>query len=271
MIPAGHRPPGNAAPLFCPPRRIVFADTSMNDPARPPLRATPASAGSRRVRPSSARPSRSRRRPGRFRASFLFLLGVGLTTLASGCSSRRPPATGAPPAGTAPAAAPEEAADAPRTDGAAAARSSANSLTEDEILALPPEDEVDADLLDIASLSIEELNERGVLVDIHFGYDSAALSAEARETLERNAAWLSRYPGVRILIEGHCDERGTVEYNLALGEGRARAAQDYLARLGIAADRMQIISYGKEFPIDPGHDESAWRRNRRGHLEIVAR
>lgn len=250
----------------------------MNDPARPPLRATPASAGSRRVRPSSARPSRSGRQPGRFRASFL-LLGVGLaalvstmvSTLVSGCSSRRPPATGAPPAETAPGSAPEESAEASRADAGADARSSANSLTEDEILALPPEDEVEADLLDIASLSIEELNERGVLADIYFGYDSAALSAEARETLERNAAWLSRYPGVRILIEGHCDERGTVEYNLALGEGRARAAQDYLARLGIAADRMQIISYGKEFPIDPGHDESAWRRNRRGHLEIVAR
>ena len=246
----------------------------MNDPARPPLRATPASAGSRRVRPSSAHPPRSGRRPGRFRASFLFLLGIGLaalvSALVSGCSSRRPPATGAPPAETATAGAPEET-PASRADAGAAARSSANSLTEDEILALPPEDEVEADLLDIASLSLEELNERGVLADIHFGYDSAALSAEARETLERNAAWLSRYPGVRILIEGHCDERGTVEYNLALGEGRARAAQDYLARLGIAADRMQIISYGKEFPIDPGHDESAWRRNRRGHLEIVAR
>ena len=243
----------------------------MNDHARPPLRATRADAGSRRAHPTSTLRPGARRPPGRSPASSRLPLGVGLAALAVlavGCSSRRPPATGAPPVETAAADAPEE---TPAPPTGAASRSSANSLTEDEILALPPEDEVDEDLLDVASLSIEELNERGLLADIHFGYDSAALSAEARATLERNAAWLARHPTVRVLIEGHCDERGTVEYNLALGEGRARAAQDYLARLGIAADRMQIISYGKEFPIDPGHDESAWRRNRRGHLEIVAR
>lgn len=249
----------------------------MNDHARPPLRATAADPSSRRAprttsadprsRPSS-RPSRQRSRPVPFRISSL--LGLVAVLAAAGCSSRRPPATGAPAEDPATAAAPEGA-SAPGAGAGADSRDSANSLTEDEILALPPEGEVEADLLDVASLSIEELNERGVLADIYFNYDSAALSAEARETLDRNAAWLTRHPTVRVLIEGHCDERGTVEYNLALGEGRARAAQDYLSRLGVAADRMQIISYGKEFPVDPGHDESAWRRNRRGHLEIVAR
>ena len=270
MTPAGSRPPTRSFAPSPPLTGSLSADPAMNDNARPPLRATRAAAGSRRPRPNSVSRPRVRRPSGHFPASFLLPLGVGLATLAFGCSSRRPPATGAPPAEPTAVDAPEET-SAPRADTGAAARSSANSLTEDEILALPPEDEVGADLLDVASLSLEELNERGVLADIHFGYDSAALSAEARATLDRNAAWLTRHPTVRILIEGHCDERGTVEYNLALGEGRARAAQDYLGRLGIAADRMQIISYGKEFPIDPGHDESAWRRNRRGHLEIVAR
>ena len=236
----------------------------MNDHARPPLRATAADPSSRR--------SRQRSRPVPFRIPSFLLLGLAAAVAAAGCSSRRPPATGAPAEDPAAAAAPGGASAPGAGAGAGAdSRNSANSLTEDEILALPPEGEVEADLLDVASLSIEELNERGVLADIYFNYDSAALSAEARETLDRNAAWLNRHPTVRVLIEGHCDERGTVEYNLALGEGRARAAQDYLSRLGVAADRMQIISYGKEFPVDPGHDESAWRRNRRGHLEIVAR
>lgn len=202
-------------------------------------------------------------------APALFAFALGSAFFGAGCATSRPPATGAPDA---PSETPAETGAAGTPPSAAESSDrSASSLTEDEILALPPEAGVEADLLDVGSMSIEELNEQGVLVDVQFGYDSADLSAEARAALERNAAWLNRYPTVRVLIEGHCDERGTVEYNLALGEGRARAVQDYLVRLGVSGDRLQIISYGKEFPLDPGHDETAWRRNRRGHLEIIGR
>ncbi len=223
-------------------------------------------------RESTERPSARERRALRLGAApvlFAFALGSAFFGGAAGCATGRPPATGAPDA---PSETPAETGAAGTPSSAAESSDrSASSLTEDEILALPPEAGVEADLLDVGSMSIEELNEQGVLVDVQFGYDSADLSAEARAALERNAAWLNRYPTVRVLIEGHCDERGTVEYNLALGEGRARAVQDYLVRLGVSGDRLQIISYGKEFPLDPGHDETAWRRNRRGHLEIIGR
>lgn len=189
--------------------------------------------------------------------------------LFAGCSSvSRTPATGRDPV-VIPDPAPEETPQvAEGSSGTAAV--DPEGLTKDEILALPPETGGETDL-DLGAMTLEELNAANPLQDVRFDYDSAGLSGEARATLEENAVWLSRYPSVRILVEGHCDERGTVEYNLALGEGRARAVRDYLRELGVAADRMRIISYGKEFPLDPGHDETAWRRNRRAHLEIAAK
>jgi peptidoglycan-associated lipoprotein len=105
---------------------------------------------------------------------------------------------------------------------------------------------------------------------IFFGYDRFDLTTEARGILERQAAWLRRYPNVRILIEGNCDERGTREYNLALGARRAAAARDYLISLGISADRMQTVSYGKERPMDPRSNEEAWSVNRNAHSSIVS-
>jgi peptidoglycan-associated lipoprotein len=96
-----------------------------------------------------------------------------------------------------------------------------------------------------------------------FDYDSSVLSAEARQTLEKQAAWLKRYPSVRFMVEGHCDERGTREYNLALGERRAAAAKNYLVALGVDEPRLSTISYGKERPYALEHDESAWSQNRR--------
>jgi peptidoglycan-associated lipoprotein len=108
--------------------------------------------------------------------------------------------------------------------------------------------------------------EGGPLADIRFEYDSAALSEEARAVLERHALWLQGHRDVRVTIEGHCDERGTVEYNLALGEQRARAARDYLVSLGVSAERLRVVSYGKERPLDPGSNEAAWARNRRDHF-----
>ena len=96
-----------------------------------------------------------------------------------------------------------------------------------------------------------------------FDYDSSVLSAEARQTLEKQAAWLKRFPDVRFVVEGHCDERGTREYNLALGERRAAAAKNYLVALGVDESRLSTISYGKERPYALEHDESAWSQNRR--------
>ena len=187
------------------------------------------------------------------------------------CSSvDRTPATGSDPA-AAPTTSPAEASGAASEAESDPGRSSSGGLTEDEILAIPPEVGGETDLLDIGAKSLEELNAEGHLKDVQFEYDSAQLSAAMRATLEENAAWLSRYRSVRILVEGHCDERGTVEYNLALGEERARAVRDYLRDLGVGSGRMRIISYGKEFPLDPGHNEAAWRRNRRAHLEIIAK
>jgi len=99
-----------------------------------------------------------------------------------------------------------------------------------------------------------------------FDFDSYALRDDARSVLDRDARMLRDNMGTSVTIEGHCDERGTVEYNQALGERRAQAARDYLVSAGIDASRIQIISYGKERPFADGHDESAWQQNRRAHL-----
>lgn len=98
---------------------------------------------------------------------------------------------------------------------------------------------------------------------VFFNYDSATLSSEAQHTLERQAAWLKQYSSVNVTVEGHCDERGTREYNLALGERRAAASKKYLVGLGVAASRISTISYGKERPAVVGDDEAAWSQNRR--------
>ena len=110
--------------------------------------------------------------------------------------------------------------------------------------------------------------EGGPLADIHFELDSAALSDEARGILEKHALWLQGQRGAHVTIEGHCDERGTTEYNLALGEQRARATRDYLASLGVAGDRMKIVSFGKERPIATGADEASYAQNRRAHFAV---
>ncbi len=98
---------------------------------------------------------------------------------------------------------------------------------------------------------------------VFFGYDSSTLDDTARRTLERQSAWLQQFPGVAVTIEGHTDERGTREYNLALGERRASAVRSYLQTLGVPADRLVTTSYGEERPVDPAHDESAYALNRR--------
>jgi peptidoglycan-associated lipoprotein len=115
------------------------------------------------------------------------------------------------------------------------------------------------------------LNARGYLQDVFFDTDSYELKPEAKQSLVANAEWLKEYPSVKVLVEGHCDERNTREYNLALGERRASAVEEYLVLLGVSPDRVRTISYGEERPFAVGHDESAWQLNRRAHFVITAR
>ncbi len=121
---------------------------------------------------------------------------------------------------------------------------------------------------DIAAGAAATAGEGGPLADIHFELDSSALSDAARSALEKHALWLQSHREARVTIEGHCDERGTVEYNLALGEQRARATRDYLVSLGVAAGRLRTVSYGKERPLDPAQTEAAYAKNRRAHFAV---
>ncbi|PWR22611.1 peptidoglycan-associated lipoprotein Pal [Zavarzinia aquatilis] len=103
---------------------------------------------------------------------------------------------------------------------------------------------------------------------VFFDLDQYNLKPEGQSTLQAQAAWLAKYPAVTLTIEGHCDERGTREYNLALGERRANAARAYLISLGVDANRLQVISYGKDRPFAVGSDEGAWAQNRRGFSRV---
>jgi peptidoglycan-associated lipoprotein len=105
-----------------------------------------------------------------------------------------------------------------------------------------------------------------MLGDVFYQFDSSVLSEEAQEQLKQDVAWMKSNPAQTVIIEGHCDERGTDEYNIALGERRAISAKDYLVTLGISASRISTISYGEERPFDPGHNEEAWAKNRRAHF-----
>lgn len=117
--------------------------------------------------------------------------------------------------------------------------------------------------------SLEQINKEKPLANVYFDYDKAMIRDDAKPVLETNASWLNKFKTIKILIEGHCDERGTEEYNLALGEKRAKAALDYLTTLGISSDRVKIISYGKSQPQDPGHNEAAWQKNRRDQFLVI--
>lgn len=117
----------------------------------------------------------------------------------------------------------------------------------------------------------DELRRRGFSPDVYFAYDESSLSDEARGKLSRNADLLKIQQRLNLTIEGHCDERGTSEYNLALGERRANAVKSYLASLGVGDNRMRTLSYGSERPVCTEHEESCWSQNRRGHMVITGR
>jgi peptidoglycan-associated lipoprotein len=123
----------------------------------------------------------------------------------------------------------------------------------------------------IASASLDDLNRNSPLRPAFFAYDSSDVSPEAQAVLDANASVLRNNRSWTVTIEGHCDERGSAEYNLSLGERRAVSARAYLVSLGIPADRLRIVSYGKEFPFDPGKDEAAYAKNRRAHFVITAK
>src|SRR5688572_16839238 len=189
------------------------------------------------------------------RAGVVLVL-LSLTAAAAGCARRQPPplAQPAPPGGP-PSATATEPAPPPSTT---------------EVLPVPPEPVAIAED-GISARSIEDLNRDSPFRPAYFALDSAELDDAGRAVVTANAAVMRKYPTWMITVEGHCDERGTAEYNLALGERRAVAVKTYLLSLGIPGDRVRIVSYGKEFPFDPGHDERAWASNRRAHFVITSK
>ena len=186
---------------------------------------------------------------------------LAVTAVIAGCTKKQPATTPtAPPPSTFPGT------PAPRTT-PAPVRTDAPPAPP----VVPMEPAVSAVTDPFAAATIEKINKDSPLKPVYFAYDSDALDDTARATMAANATVLKQYATWVVTIEGHCDERGTAEYNLALGERRAVAVKTYLLSLGIAGDRVRTISYGKEFPFDQGHDEKAWASNRRAHFVITSK
>jgi len=181
------------------------------------------------------------------------LLCSALTVAA--CGKKTPPAvTPTPPPVAAPA--PEPTKPAPPPAPTPAPAPAPRALTEDEIF---------------AKITVDELNKQGILADAFFALDSVELNQESRGTIQKNGEYLKRRMSTKIMVEGHADSRGTNEYNLALAERRAGAVRDYLVSLGIAADRITIVSKGEEAPFCTEESESCWQQNRRGHFLFTAK
>ncbi|MCU0242269.1 MAG: peptidoglycan-associated lipoprotein Pal [Vicinamibacteria bacterium] len=120
-------------------------------------------------------------------------------------------------------------------------------------------------------MSSDEIDRLGILNDVHYDFDKADIRESDRAVLNKNAEALRKFDFIKVTVEGHCDDRGTVDYNLVLGERRARAAADYLISLGISADRIKVVSYGKEAPQCNEATEECWARNRRAHLAVTGK
>jgi peptidoglycan-associated lipoprotein len=191
----------------------------------------------------------------RFAARFALPALLVLTIASLACHHAKPPiARPMPPP--------------PAADTAPAARPPAPPEPVPEPTVVPPEPVKDDA---ISSASLDDLNRNSPLKPLYFDYDSSEVNAAGHAVLDGNAALMKKYSTWTVTIEGHCDERGTAEYNLALGERRAVAARAYLVSVGISADRLRTVSYGKEFPFDPGHDEAAFAKNRRAHFVVTAK
>jgi len=183
-------------------------------------------------------------------------VAIGLSILLAGChSATRPVVTpAAAPAPARPAVPPTP--PAPPARAAAPAPTPARPLTEEEAF---------------NRKSIDALNAEHPLADAYFDYNQTALRDDARTALERDAQWLNRWKSTKIIVQGQCDERGTAEYNLALGEERARVVKEYLTNLGVADARVTSVSLGKESPVCRDENENCWSQNRRGHFVIAAK
>ena len=182
---------------------------------------------------------------------------VALLTLALGaaCAKKQPPVarpTTPPPAST--------------TEGTG--RPPAPPTPVSEPRPVPPEPVADDS---IAGRDIGDINKNSPFQPVFFALDSSDVDSVGQQALNANAEVMKKYPTWVITIEGHADERGTAEYNLALGERRAMSARTYLVSLGVTADRLRTVSYGKEFPFDPGHDEAAWAKNRRAQFVLTSK
>ena len=132
-----------------------------------------------------------------------------------------------------------------------------------------PSEPIGSDTL--SSTDIDTLNKNSPFQPVFFAYDQDDIDTAGQQALNNNAELMKKYPTWIVTIEGHADERGTAEYNLALGERRALSARNYLVSLGIPADRLRTVSYGKEFPFEPGHDETSWSKNRRAHFVVTSK
>ncbi|HYE88522.1 MAG TPA: peptidoglycan-associated lipoprotein Pal [Vicinamibacterales bacterium] len=181
-------------------------------------------------------------------ASFCLALGLG----AAACSKKTPAvAPPPPPPETKPVVPPPPPPPPPPSEAP-----KPRPLTEEELF---------------AQKSLDQLNKERPLADVFFDLDESTIKDEAKQALSTNATWLKRWTSTRINIEGHCDERGTAEYNLGLGERRANSVKAYLVELGVPADRIVVVSKGKEAPFCTESNENCWKENRRGHFVITAK
>lgn len=188
-----------------------------------------------------------------------WLMALALTTVA--CGGKKPPVarpTPPPPPAT--------------SDTQPPAPPAPLSEPEPDVSSVPLEPSVSGSALpDYNARSLDEINRESPLQPVFYGLDSSEVGGDSVGVLQKNAEILRQYPNWVVTIEGHCDERGTAEYNLSLGERRAQAARAYLISLGIPADRLRTVSYGKEFPFDPASTEEAWAKNRRAHFVVTSK
>jgi peptidoglycan-associated lipoprotein len=192
--------------------------------------------------------------------ALIFLMALAAIP-AAGCGSNPQPVASVPPPPAAPAAFPGSVTP-PRSPGQPPQPPAVSSDTGVSSSSLLPWDSQPLDVIN---------GPDSPLKPVFFAYDSDSLDDAARKVLTGNADVLKTYRSWVITVEGHCDERGTDEYNLALGDRRALAAKNYLVSLGIPAERIRTVSYGNEFPFDPGHNESAWEKNRRAHSMLTSK
>jgi len=189
------------------------------------------------------------------RRGMIAVLAIALAIGAAACGPKKPPVAKPMPTST-----------AAGDPGAANTPGPPTPVREDP--GVPPEPKIE-DPLKVSD--IDKINQNSPFQPVFFAYDSIEIDAAGQQALNSNAGILKKYPEWVITIEGHADERGTAEYNLALGTRRSAAARDYLIAMGIPADRLRTVSYGKEFPFDPLHSESAWSKNRRAHFVLTSK